>query len=74
LSSGCAVAGLDWWNQDEVKRYDMWKKFYPAILKFTENIDFENDFYWLQRFRQERHNEGSEFMEKSLHFSSHQYT
>jgi hypothetical protein len=45
LSSGCAVAGLDWWNQDEVKRYDMWKKFYPAILKFTENIDFEKVDY-----------------------------
>jgi len=45
LSSGCAVAGLDWWNQDEVKRYEMWKKFYPAILKFTENIDFEKVDY-----------------------------
>jgi len=49
----------------------------PSVLRSImreENIDFENDFYWLQRFRQERHNEGSEFMEKSLHFSSHQYT
>lgn len=45
----------------------------PSVLRSImreENIDFENDFYWLQRFRQERYHEGSEFMEKSLNKSS----
>jgi len=45
----------------------------PSILRSImreENIDFENDFYWLQRFRQERYQGGSELMEKSLQQSS----
>lgn len=43
--SGCAVAGLDWWNQDEQKRYEMWRKFYPPLLKFMQGIDFEKMNY-----------------------------
>ena len=45
FSSGCAVAGLDWWNHDQAPRHKMWEKYYPGILKFTEDIDFENINY-----------------------------
>jgi hypothetical protein len=36
---------LDWWNQDEQKRYEMWRKFYPPLLKFMQGIDFERVNY-----------------------------
>lgn len=45
LSAGCAVAGLDWWNQDKPQRQAMWGKFYPGILSFTADIDFEKVDY-----------------------------
>lgn len=45
FASGCAVAGMDWWNQDEQKRYDMWRRFYPPLLKFMQGIDFEKVNY-----------------------------
>lgn len=49
LAAGCAVAGLDWWNQDQSLRYAMWKKYFPGLLKFTSDIDFENVDYTVVR-------------------------
>lgn len=41
----------------------------PSVLRSIlkqENIDYENDFYWLNRFQQERKSLGPTEMEKSL--------
>jgi autophagy-related protein 9 len=41
----------------------------PSVLRSIlkqENIDYENDFYWLNRFQQERKSLGPSEMEKSL--------
>ena len=49
FSSGCAVAGLDWWNNDQPLRYEMWNSYFPGIKKFAESIDFESiDYTQLQ--------------------------
>jgi hypothetical protein len=45
FASGCAVAGLDWWNQDQRLRYEMWKRYFPGLLKFASDIDFEKVDY-----------------------------
>lgn len=45
FSSGCAVAGLDWWNHDKLPRQKMWENYFPGILKFTADIDFEKVDY-----------------------------
>ncbi|MFN6013836.1 MAG: hypothetical protein ACK47F_04010 [Flavobacteriales bacterium] len=45
FASGCAVAGLDWWNQDQYLRHEMWKKFFPSLMKFAADIDFEKINY-----------------------------
>jgi hypothetical protein len=45
FSSGCAVAGLDWWNQGKSPRHEMWSRYFPGILKFTSSIDFEKVNY-----------------------------
>jgi hypothetical protein len=42
LASGCAVAGLDWWNNDQVDRYKMWEKYFTGLKSFVADIDFEN--------------------------------
>ena len=41
LASGCAVAGLDWWNNDQVDRYKMWEKYFTGVKTFVADIDFE---------------------------------
>ena len=41
LASGCAVAGLDWWNNDQTGRYKMWMKYFNGINTFVSDIDFE---------------------------------
>lgn len=45
FASGCAVAGLDWWNQDESKRYEMWRKYYLPLMEFMRDIDYESVNY-----------------------------
>lgn len=45
FSSGCAVAGLDWWNAFEDPRQAMWKRYFPGLVTFSSSIDFENVNY-----------------------------
>lgn len=45
FSSGCAVAGLDWWNEHDRKRQMMWKRYFKGLNKFKEDIDFEKVDY-----------------------------
>lgn len=45
LTSGCAVAGLDWWNEHERNRQAMWIRYFSGVNKFIEDIDFENINY-----------------------------
>lgn len=45
FSSGCAVAGLDWWLEHDKRRHDMWKRYFNGMKLFTDNIDFENVNY-----------------------------
>lgn len=45
FASGCAVAGLDWWNEHDRSRHDMWKRYFTGLNKFKENIDFEGVNY-----------------------------
>ncbi|MFT5858458.1 MAG: hypothetical protein ACI865_000546 [Flavobacteriaceae bacterium] len=45
FSSGCAVAGLDWWNEHEPKRHDQWVRYFPGLVSFAKNIDFEGVNY-----------------------------
>lgn len=45
FSSGCAVAGLDWWNHGKEPRHEMWKRYFPGVLKFSSGIDFEKVDY-----------------------------
>ena len=45
FASGCAVAGLDWWNQDEPTRYSMWGKYYLPLHEFMSTIDYETVNY-----------------------------
>jgi hypothetical protein len=45
FTSGCAVAGLDWWSSDQPERYQMWEKYFPPLIKFASSIDFEIDNY-----------------------------
>ncbi|MFT5778040.1 MAG: hypothetical protein ACI837_000988 [Crocinitomicaceae bacterium] len=45
FSSGCAIAGLDWWNEHQPIRQEMWARYFPGLMKFSENIDFEGVNY-----------------------------
>jgi len=45
FSSGCAVAGLDWWNEHDRFRHAMWKRYFPGLNKFIKDIDFEKVNY-----------------------------
>jgi|GEM_PF-3089405 len=45
FSSGCAVAGLDWWNEHDRNRQTMWKRYFKGLNAFKENIDFEKVNY-----------------------------
>lgn len=45
FASGCAVAGLDWWSNDQDPRFQMWQQYFPPLIKFVSSIDFENDNY-----------------------------
>jgi hypothetical protein len=45
FASGCAVAGLDWWNHHKTERHAMWSNYFPGLIKFTSNIDFEKVDY-----------------------------
>lgn len=45
FSSGCAVAGLDWWNEHSRKRQAMWGRYFQGLNAFKENIDFEKVNY-----------------------------
>lgn len=45
FAAGCAVAGLDWWNNDQLPRFAMWKKYFGGFLEFTKDLDFENVDY-----------------------------
>ncbi|MDG1332014.1 MAG: hypothetical protein P8P74_06775 [Crocinitomicaceae bacterium] len=45
FASGCAVAGLDWWNEHDRNRHAMWKRYFPGMNKFKEDIDFETVNY-----------------------------
>jgi hypothetical protein len=45
FASGCAVAGLDWWNNDQLERYKVWEKYFSGIKSFVNDIDFENTNY-----------------------------
>ena len=49
FSSGCAVAGLDWWNEHDRKRQSMWKRYFKGLNKFKEDIDFEKVNYTMVR-------------------------
>ena len=45
FASGCAVAGLDWWNEHETERHAMWKRYFGGLNSFKSNIDFEKVNY-----------------------------
>jgi len=45
FSSGCAVVGLDWWNEHRSPRQKMWKQYFPGITAFAADIDFEGVNY-----------------------------
>lgn len=45
FSSGCAVAGLDWWNEHDPSRQKMWMRYFKGLNAFKKNIDFENVNY-----------------------------
>lgn len=45
FSSGCAVAGLDWWLEHDKRRHDIWRRYFNGMKLFTANIDFENVNY-----------------------------
>ncbi|MCH2225722.1 MAG: hypothetical protein MK066_13205, partial [Crocinitomicaceae bacterium] len=49
--SGCAVAGLDWWNEREKKRHSDWKRFFPPMQSFMDDVDFEKVNYTVVRER-----------------------
>ncbi|MFK7787746.1 MAG: hypothetical protein AB8B56_21675 [Crocinitomicaceae bacterium] len=52
FASGCAVAGLDWWNEHDRFRHNMWKRYFNGLNTFKEGIDFETVNY--TRVRQAR--------------------
>lgn len=45
FSSGCAVAGLDWWNEHDPSRQKMWGRYFKGLNEFKKDIDFENVNY-----------------------------
>ncbi len=45
FSSGCAVAGLDWWNEHDRSRQTMWKRYFSGLNTFKKDIDFEKVNY-----------------------------
>ncbi len=45
FSSGCAVAGLDWWNEHSRNRHAMWNHYFPGLNAFKKDIDFEKVNY-----------------------------
>lgn len=45
LSSGCAIAGLDWWNEDEPLKHKQWDKYLPGMVRFIKDIDYERRNY-----------------------------
>lgn len=45
FSSGCAVAGLDWWNEHDRDRQNMWKRYFKGLNEFKKDIDFEKVNY-----------------------------
>lgn len=45
FAAGCAVAGLDWWNEDRKPRQKHWMLYFPGFNKFAADIDFENVNY-----------------------------
>lgn len=45
FASGCAVAGLDWWNEHSSNRHKMWKRYFPGLNTFVSDIDFEGVNY-----------------------------
>jgi len=51
LSSGCAIVGLDWWNEHMPQRHAMWDKYFRGITKFSEDIDYEGVDYTTVRER-----------------------
>jgi len=51
FASGCAIAGLDWWNQHKPKRHQAWKRYMPGIVKFASDIDFEGVNYTAVRMK-----------------------
>lgn len=45
FSSGCAVIGLDWWNEHVKERQNMWKRYFSGLNAFKKDIDFEKVNY-----------------------------
>lgn len=45
LTSGAAVAGLDWWNEHDPIRHAAWAYYFPVMQKFIADIDFEKVNY-----------------------------
>ena len=45
FASGCAVAGLDWWNEHDRFRQAMWTRYFSGLNAFKEDIDFEKVNY-----------------------------
>jgi WD40 repeat protein len=45
FASGCAIAGLDFWCEQTRERQIMWKRYFPGLNKFIEDIDFEKVNY-----------------------------
>jgi len=57
FASGCAVAGLDWWSNDQPERFQMWQKYIPPLVKFASSIDFEQENY-----TKVQHDKGTSYM------------
>ncbi len=45
FSSGCAIVGLDWWNEHQEPRQKMWDRYFRGIIDFASDIDFEGVNY-----------------------------
>jgi len=45
FSSGCAVAGLDWWSDLEDERQKDWVRYHPGLVSFSNRINYEKVNY-----------------------------